>query len=69
MTSTIGDDVRLRRYRNCDGGGAVELYTVVGGGHTWPGSSINLGDPSLTTQTIDANEIALNWFAAHPRRR
>ncbi len=69
VISTIGNDVRLRRYVRCDQGGAVELYTIVGGGHTWPGSSIDLGDPSFTTHTIDANQIVLDWFAAHPRRR
>lgn len=66
--SSIGDDVRLRRFAGCDDGIGVELYTIVGGGHTWPGAEIALGDPSLTTQTIDATELSLDWFDAHPAR-
>lgn len=66
--STVGDDVRLRRFTGCDDGIGVELYTIVGGGHTWPGSDIDLGDPALTTETIDATELSLDWFEAHPAR-
>ncbi len=31
------DDIRTRRWPGCAGGIDVELHTVVGGGHTWPG--------------------------------
>lgn len=61
----IGDDVELRRYEGCDLGLGVELYTIDEGGHTWPGADIEIG---RTTQTIDATELALDWFEAHPRR-
>lgn len=61
--TTIGDDVEKWTYTNC--AADVVLYTVIGGGHTWPGSDIKIG---ATTQTIDATQIALDWFAAHPRR-
>ncbi len=63
----VGDDVVVRRYQGCTTGTDVELDTIVGGGHTWPGSAISLGDPSLTTHTIDATSMALDFFAAHPR--
>lgn len=35
----VGDGTRVlvRRYAGCDGGGPVEVHTVEGGGHTWPG--------------------------------
>jgi polyhydroxybutyrate depolymerase len=62
----IGDDVEHRTYGGCDAGTGVELYTIEGGGHTWPGAEITIGP---TTQTIDATDIALAWFAAHPMRR
>lgn len=58
----IGDDVEKWTYENCTAG--LELYTVDEGGHTWPGASIDIGP---TTTTIDATQIALDWFAAHPR--
>ncbi len=64
----IGDDVEHRVYPGCDDGLGVELYTVIGGGHTWPGSAIVIGAPEWTTDTIDATEIALDWFEAHPRQ-
>jgi polyhydroxybutyrate depolymerase len=63
----IGDDVILRRYSDCDPGVDVELYTIEGGGHTWPGADLDLGRPELTTQTIAATEISLDWFEEHPK--
>ena len=40
---TIGDDVEHRVWPGCveEGDGAVELYTVLDGGHTWPGSALS----------------------------
>lgn len=65
--SELGDDVTLRRYTGCDEGVGVELYTIDGGGHTWPGSEVIIGPASMTTDTIDATALALDWFEAHPR--
>jgi polyhydroxybutyrate depolymerase len=66
--SELGDDVELWAYPGCDDGVDVELYTIDGGGHTWPGSDIIIGPPEWTTDTIDATALALDWFEAHPRR-
>ncbi|MCB0963659.1 MAG: hypothetical protein KDA98_10220 [Acidimicrobiales bacterium] len=68
-TTEIGDDVELRSYVGCDTGEGpgAELYTVIGGGHTWPGSDIAIGEGRATTQTIDATALSLDWFEAHPR--
>lgn len=63
--STLGDDVTEHRYLGCDEGVDVVLYEIEGGGHTWPGSDIKIGP---TTETIDATELALDWFEAHPLR-
>jgi len=59
----VGEDVQHRVYPDCGPGTEVELYTVVGGGHTWPGSEINIGP---TTTTIDATALILEFFAEHP---
>lgn len=67
-SSAIGADVELLRFSGCEPGIGVELYTIVGGGHTWPGAEIDLGPPELTTQTIDATGLAMEWFADHPAR-
>lgn len=64
----MGDDVEHRVYPGCDEGLDVELYTVLGGGHTWPGSEIVIGLPEWTTDTVDATQLALDWFEAHPRQ-
>ncbi len=61
--SQIGDDVELWAYHGCDEGIDVELYSVRGGGHTWPGADIEIGP---TTQSIDATKVALDFFDAHP---
>ncbi len=65
--SDIGEDVVLRRFTGCDPGIDVALYTIEGGDHTWPGAGIEIAPPDGTTQTIDATDLALEWFADHPR--
>ena len=56
-------------YRDCPEGFDVELYSIDGGGHTWPGSPIKVESLGATTDTIDATTIALDWFDAHPLHR
>ncbi|MEW6717344.1 MAG: PHB depolymerase family esterase [Chloroflexota bacterium] len=58
-------EVRGIRYTNCQQNAEVVLYTIVGGGHTWPGG------PSVpfigeTTQEIQASEVMWAFFEAHP---
>ena len=57
-----------RTWSGCAGGSAVELYTVVGGGHTWPGSSVVLSAAAFgpTTESISATRLMLAFFAGHP---
>jgi polyhydroxybutyrate depolymerase len=64
----IEDDVTHHVWEGCDEGVGVELYTIIGGGHTWPGAALVIGPPDQTTDTIDATQLALDWFEAHPRR-
>jgi polyhydroxybutyrate depolymerase len=59
----IEPDVEHWTYRGCPAGVGVELYSIEHGDHTWPGSAI---DRPGTTRTIDATELALDWFASHP---
>ncbi len=48
---------------NCREGAEVVLYTIYGGGHSWPGSAM----PSeITTQDINATDVIWEFFAAHP---
>jgi polyhydroxybutyrate depolymerase len=55
----IGKDVRHRTYHGCAGGVTVQLYTVDGGGHTWPGA-IPVPRLGATTATIDATKIIVD---------
>ena len=63
---TIGTEVTRVRYRGCDPGTDVELYSVSNGGHTWPGS---LDVPRLghNTQDVNAADLILEFFETHPR--
>jgi len=80
--SQAAPGVRLVRYEDCDEGAIVELYDVEdadgngpgteAGGHTWPGSPIDLEQlfPGFqfgkTTQEISANDLMWDFFVAHP---
>ena len=54
-------------YSNCTLNADVIFYTIVGGGHSWPG-----GEPmpefivGYTTQDIDATKIMWDFFQQHP---
>lgn len=60
-------DVSGIAYTGCAEDAEVILYTVDGGGHTWPGASPLLGAAlGYTTQDIDATETMWDFFVAHP---
>jgi polyhydroxybutyrate depolymerase len=54
-------------YSGCREGTAVALYSVVGGGHTWPGGQ---GLPRIifgkTSRDLNADEVIWEFFEAHP---
>ena len=61
-TSTrIGSQVVRRQWRACAPGTSVTFYTVLGGGHEWPGAKVTTG-VGLTTQQISANTVILAFF-------
>lgn len=66
--SRLEPDVEHRVYPDCHDGVDVELYSIDGGGHTWPGAPIDLPALGATTHTVDATGVALDWFDAHTRR-
>ncbi len=57
-------DVSGSAYSDCQMNADVQLYTIAGGGHTWPGSSIAL-PLGKTTQDINATETMWKFFQAH----
>jgi polyhydroxybutyrate depolymerase len=69
-TSKPAATVTLTDYSHCRGGAAVELYTIAGEGHEWPGG---IPLPSSLTKllgaqsnAISANNLMWAFFRAHP---
>jgi polyhydroxybutyrate depolymerase len=69
VDSVVATDVTRREYPNCADDAAVVLYTIEGGGHTWPG-----GKPlpewfvGPTSNSIDATSLMWDFFREHPLR-
>ena len=65
--SMIAVDVTRRVYANCANNADVQLYTVHGGGHTWPGGGHHpewfVGRMS---HSIDASQVMWEFFRDHP---
>jgi len=66
VDSAVTADVNRREYTRCAGDAPVMLYSVEGGGHTWPG-----GKPlpewwvGPTSPSIDATRQMWAFFGAH----
>lgn len=45
----------------------VRFYTIVGGGHTWPGNEYQYGVTGVTTAEIDATLLLWNFFQGFHR--
>jgi polyhydroxybutyrate depolymerase len=69
QTSSPASELELTTYVGCRfGDGAVQLYAVRDGGHTWPGSQpLPEHEAGKTTQQIDASQLIWSFFEAHPR--
>jgi polyhydroxybutyrate depolymerase len=67
--SAVTSDVTRREYTDCADDAAVVLYTIQGGGHTWPGG-LPLPEwfVGRTTRSIDATSLMWAFFVEHPRR-
>jgi polyhydroxybutyrate depolymerase len=69
VDSVVAADVTRREYTNCADDAAVVLYTIKGGGHTWPG-----GQPlpewfvGSTSNGVDATSQMWAFFREHPLR-
>jgi polyhydroxybutyrate depolymerase len=66
-TSTVAPDVSNIRYDGCRDGATVTLYTIHGGGHSWPGGAVF---PEMlvgtTSHAIDATALMWAFFSEHP---
>lgn len=58
--------VRSETHSNCAAGSEVSLYTVEGGGHTWPRGRRPLGsDFGVVSQDISGSEVITEFFLRH----
>lgn len=64
VETRIEPDIQRRTFVGCDTGLSAELYSVEGGGHTWPDGLVDLPVFGPTTRTIDASDLILDFFAA-----
>lgn len=70
IDSLVAADVSRREYTGCADAAAVVLYTIDGGGHTWPG-----GKPlpewllGRVTDSVDATRLMWAFFREHPLTR
>jgi polyhydroxybutyrate depolymerase len=58
----IGSQVIRQQWSGCAQKSSVVLYTIVGGGHAWPGADPKLA-VGLTTQQVSATSQVLAFFA------
>lgn len=63
------EGVEVRTSSGCTGGSEVELHSIAGGGHAWPGNSAGQdigGQPGSGLLEIPATETILDFFDEHP---
>src|SRR5207302_3001822 len=58
-------DVVRREYVHCASGASVVLYTIAGGGHTWPGGErMPEWAVGVTSRSVDATKLMWAFFTA-----
>lgn len=67
VESRVGSDVTRLEYTQCASNAPAILYTIHGGGHTWPGGRDQPQWFGRTTQTIDASSLMWSFFKDHPQ--
>ena len=63
VTSTVAETV----YRGCRAGTQVLLYTLIGDGHTWPGTPFDVPRLGGVNRQVGATALMLRFFRAHTR--
>lgn len=61
------DDIKHEVWAGCNDGTAVELYTIIEGGHAWPGGSSGWPGADKPTETISASALIWEFFSTHPK--
>lgn len=63
-----GTTVIREESKGCAQGAEVLLFTIQGGGHTWPGGDADLGERVVgkVSRELDASELQVTFFTKHP---
>lgn len=61
------EDIQHEAWTGCAESVSVELYTIIGGGHSWPGGERGWPGSDQPTQTISASQSIWEFFASHPK--
>jgi poly(3-hydroxybutyrate) depolymerase len=70
VESAVAADVTRLEYTSCADDASVVLYTIRGGGHTWPGGGpIPEWFAGKTSTSVNASREAWAFFEAHPLPR
>jgi polyhydroxybutyrate depolymerase len=69
-SSEDGTRTHVERWRGCRNSTEVALYTIEGGGHTWPGGRQYLPERIIgrTAREFHATEVIWEFFEKHPMR-
>jgi polyhydroxybutyrate depolymerase len=71
LPTTVSDGTAVSRdtYSSCSDGAEVMIYTIDGGGHTWPDGQPYAPEFLIgkTTHNINANQVMWEFFKNHPR--
>ncbi len=59
-------DASCVRWGDCTAGADVELCTLTGDGHQWPGSALVVPGLGPAGTSLDATSFIIGWFVAHP---
>jgi polyhydroxybutyrate depolymerase len=66
QTDSVGD-IKHEVWSGCEESTSVELYTINGGGHAWPGGLAGRAEADQPTQSISASQLIWRFFSAHPK--
>jgi polyhydroxybutyrate depolymerase len=61
------EEIEHETWSGCQDNSAVELYTILDGGHAWPGGGPGWAGGDPPTQTLSASALIWEFFAAHPK--
>jgi polyhydroxybutyrate depolymerase len=56
-------DIEVTEYRGCVGNAVVELYSLEGGGHGWPGGTTH--SAANRSSALDADAVIWSFLSAH----